>query len=688
MARNKGSWGIEVGANAIKAMRLMRHGTGVVVTDYTVMPFKKVLTTPDLNVDEAIQVNLDKFLSRHDTRKDTVMVSVPGNVAFAKFAKLPPVEPKKIPDIVQFEAVQQIPFPIEQVEWDYQVFSQQDSPDVEIGIFAITKERVLRVLSNYQAVGLEIDGMTLSALAVYNALAYDMELGPNAPGMMLLDIGTTCTDVVIVEGGNLWLRTFQIGGNNFTEALIRSFKLSFNKAEKLKRESGASKYTRQIFQAMRLVFADLVQELQKTLGFYLSMNRDAHLTKLIGMGSTFRLPGLQKFLKQQLQMEVVRLDGFKQVNIEGKQAADFVDRSLNLVTAYGLALQGLELETVNANILPTHLLKQRLWKAKQPWVAAAACMMVAATIAAGTSLAITRSNHHAQLEKNDPYIQSVIQDAQSYKEQWDQIEGRSDPRQRIENLRRTLDYREVWPLLLRDISAAVAATAPQPELLGADYAQIQKIPRRQRRRIYIESIKAEYQASQVNERQAKPSKTQDDQTAGPSFLITLTGVTPYRDASTLISQHFIKWLQENSERKDRPYRFIVTDRSLSKFGRVPQEDQQPRPGVRGTSPKPPNPGRPRGRTRFDQATNMTAQLFPNHPLDDEPKADDWRFELQWTVELAAPQKARQAEEKIAGNARSGLEHAALLTHSTMGLTSTPPPAARKDGTAIDPRSGL
>ena len=70
------------------------------------------------------------------------MASVPGHMAFARFAKLPPVDPKELPKIVKFEAVQQIPFPIEEVEWDYQVFGQPDSPEVEVGIFAITKDKV------------------------------------------------------------------------------------------------------------------------------------------------------------------------------------------------------------------------------------------------------------------------------------------------------------------------------------------------------------------------------------------------------------------------------------------------------------------------------------------------------------------------------------------------------------------
>ena len=115
MSKKNDAWGIEVGSYAIKALHLIRTPEGVEVADYTVFPFKQPLTTPDLDVDETIQVRLEAFLAKYDVSRSTVTVSVPGHMAFAKFAKLPPVDPKKIPDIVKFEAVQQIPFPLDQM---------------------------------------------------------------------------------------------------------------------------------------------------------------------------------------------------------------------------------------------------------------------------------------------------------------------------------------------------------------------------------------------------------------------------------------------------------------------------------------------------------------------------------------------------------------------------------------------
>ena len=671
MARRNDSWGIEVGANAIKAMRLARVGKGVELLEYEVLPFKQVLTTPEVNVEEAVQVNLDAFLAKHDLSKSNVVVSVPGHLAFARFAKLPPVEPKKIPDIVRFEAQQQIPFPIDQVEWDYQVFQQADSPDVQVGIFAITKERVAQFLSNYRQVNMRIDALTLSPLAVYNAFAYEAagEGGSGQTGTIYMDIGTASTDVIIVEDGGIWLRTLPIGGNNFTDALVKSFKLSFAKAEKLKKEAGTSKYARQIFQAMRPVFADLVQELQRSLGYYQSMNRDAELTRLVGVGSTFRLPGLQKFLKQQLQMEVIRPDGFSRLHVEGKQQADFADNALNMATAYGLALQGLGLETVNANVLPQSILKARLWKAKQPWIAAAAASIAIASGLAGVRWYMDERAFNAAFDASQPRITPIVNRAQGYASEWDTIQG-VDPRLRIENLRRIVDYRDLWPKLMEDLAAASMNLGPQPALLQPNYAEMQRVPANERKRLYIDTFKAEYLVGPDPGPAAPPVDpatmlTGQFETATfwvdgqkpPRFQITITGTSPNRNAVNLVSQQFIGWLKSHQKQANRPYTIEVDDKpilSTSPVRRLATDNPGGNPGAFGGQfgggpnfggggpnfggPGGMFPGAPGGQAMQDWS------LLPLRPVQDEKLTGATRFEIRFNVHLLKPDEARRAEE--------------------------------------------
>ncbi|TVQ52178.1 MAG: type IV pilus assembly protein PilM, partial [Phycisphaerales bacterium] len=357
----KAAWGIEIGAYAIKALRLERDGDDVAVTDFAVIPHKRVLTTPDLDQDEMVRLSLGQFISQKDLEGEHLVMSVPGHSAFARFAKLPPVEPKKVPDIVKFEAVQQIPFPIDQVEWDYETFTSEDTPEIEVGIFAITRERVQQKLGLYSELGVTPEALTLSPVSVYNAMAYDLNLKSESDPVIFLDIGTQATDVVIVEQGRCWIRTFPLGGTHFTEAIANAFKLSYAKAEKLKQEASSSKYAKQIMQAMRPVFSDLLQDLQRSIGYYQSLHREQELKTMIGLGSTFKIPGLRKYLGQQLQLNVARLDEYKRISVAGREAASFAENAVNMATAYGLALQGVGKATITANLVPTTTLREQIW---------------------------------------------------------------------------------------------------------------------------------------------------------------------------------------------------------------------------------------------------------------------------------------------------------------------------------------
>ncbi|MBL4697955.1 MAG: type IV pilus assembly protein PilM [Phycisphaerales bacterium] len=377
MASSNICWGIEMGFGAIKAIKLEHTGSEFKVLDFAVINHAKVLATPEIDQTDAMRVALGTLVTQHDLSNARIAVSLPGHQSFARFAKLPPVEPKKVPDIVKFEAVQQIPFPLEEVEWDYQTFVSPDSPDVEVGIFAVTRQRIMDQLSMLHDVGLTPDTVTLSPIAAYNALSVDLGFTNDTPGTIILDIGTVATDLIIAEAGRVWVRTFPIGGHQFTEALVSSFKLSYSKAEKLKREAEQSKHARHVFQAMRPVFSDLIQEIQRSIGFYKSVHPDADIKRLVGLGSTFRLPGLRKYLKSQLQLDVYRLEQFKKISVDDARAGEFQAASFNLATAYGCVLQAFEHAPMQANLMPVAVIKTAMWKKKVPYFAAAAGLAAA-----------------------------------------------------------------------------------------------------------------------------------------------------------------------------------------------------------------------------------------------------------------------------------------------------------------------
>ena len=313
MAKNKSAWGIEIGSHAIKAVRLERIDNEATITDFVCIPHNKPLSTPEINVAEMTRLTLGQLVAAKNLEDQTIVMSVPGHSALARFAKLPPVEPKMIPNIVKFEAVQQIPFPIEDVEWDYQTFSSPDNPEVEVGIFAITKDRIEEKLTLYAEFGLRPEIVTLGPLAVFNAVSYDMSLAPDHKPVVVLDIGTQSRDVVVADSGRCWIRTFPLGGTHFTDALQNAFQISYGKADRLKADSATSKYARQMMQAMRPVFGDLVQEVQRSLGHYQMNHQESPLSMVMAVGSTFRIPGLRKFLGQHSIVEITRLNSSMRV---------------------------------------------------------------------------------------------------------------------------------------------------------------------------------------------------------------------------------------------------------------------------------------------------------------------------------------------------------------------------------------
>jgi len=567
MAGEKTAWGIEIGSQAIKALLLERQGKEVRILDYSYIPYKKVLSTPDLDADEMTRLAIGQFMSqRPDIADGAVLVSVPGNAAFARFAKLPPVEPKKVPDIVKFEAVQQIPFPIEEVEWDYEAFMSDDSPEVEVGIFAITKANILARLGLYSELGLHPDGLTISPVAAYNAMRFDLGLDESSGGVIVLDIGTTSTDLIISEEGRTWIRTFPIGGHTFTEALIDAFKLTYSKAEKLKGEAQTSKYRRQILSALRPVFSDLVQDVQRSIGYYQSIHSETNLTKLIGVGSTFRLPGLRKFLSQQLQMEVVRLDDFEKIKMTGRGAEQFVNHTVNYATAYGLALQGLGLAPIDVNLIPVPVIRERLWGQKIKWFGAAAALVVFGSLLCFARPFLDGKYKEQHLHGSD--IRETIQIANEYQQRFDEINDATPVDGRAHNIVAMLDHRDVWSYIIADVSQILTSGDPQSELSSGDPEVLASIPPAERRVMELKNLAYTY---------IPPSENSDEvgeSSVFPRMKIRLTLETPMKNAGAFVNQTAFAWIRQNTDRPGIPYRIVSEPVFLSRLMKeVPGGDE-------------------------------------------------------------------------------------------------------------------
>src|SRR6266542_3747933 len=157
MKPTPGVWGIDLGQCALKALRLQEVEGQLTATAFDYVEYPKILSQPDADPDQLTREALEQFLSRNNLRGDVVAIAVPGQSGLARFVKLPPVEEKKIADIVKFEAKQQIPFNLDEVVWDFQKLTSGTvtdgfAMDTEIGLFAIKRDMVNRSLQHFKDV--------------------------------------------------------------------------------------------------------------------------------------------------------------------------------------------------------------------------------------------------------------------------------------------------------------------------------------------------------------------------------------------------------------------------------------------------------------------------------------------------------------------------------------------------------
>ena len=405
MAKSQSVWGIEIGQTALKALRCSLVDGEIVADAFDFIEFPKILSQPEANADELISDAISQLLERNDAINEKVCISVPGQSGLAKFFKPPPVEVKKVADIVRYEARQQIPFDLADVIWDFQVMpgsmvEEGYALESEVGLFAMKREQAYRQLMPFDNADVEVDVVQLAPLALYNMVAYDRMndrldadvFDPENPpaSSVLLSIGTDSSDLIITNGFRIWQRSMPIGGNHFTRQLTKDLKLTFAKAEHLKRNAREAVDPKLIFQTMRPVFNDLVTEVQRSIGFFRSIDKNAEIGDLLLTGNTVKMPGLAAYLGKNLGFEVQVLDRFNRLSGDDVMTNPaFRDNSPTFAVCYGLCLQGLGISQIHTSLVPREILTERMIRAKKPW-----------TVAVLAALLLGMSGHYAFTERS------------------------------------------------------------------------------------------------------------------------------------------------------------------------------------------------------------------------------------------------------------------------------------------------
>ncbi len=367
----KGVWGIDVSKSSIKAVRI-QDGT---LTHAGVFPYESAGTGEAGDLDEHIKAALTQIKSTYKITSEPVIFSLPSHSTFNRLIKLPPVEEAKIPEIVKYEAQSQIPFNIDEVIWDYQYVERDYAPgeEKEVILFAIKRDIVEQFLGNIAELRFNTEAVQFAPVALFNFLLKDQEI---KGATVALDMGGDNTDLIVIDGTKFWVRNLPITGNDITKALQKAFNIPFEEAEKLKLKAGQSQQAQKIFNAVQPILRDLVNEINRSMGYYKSISKTSKFDQIILLGNSTKTLNFQKFVSQSLQLPAIRIQKLNTLAVGGGvDPGDLNENLATIGTALGLAVQGLEPTTNRVNLLPEQYRKKKELKRKQPFIVAAAAAL-------------------------------------------------------------------------------------------------------------------------------------------------------------------------------------------------------------------------------------------------------------------------------------------------------------------------
>ena len=321
LSSDKRAWGLEIGDSGIKAVKAsFRDGKLFVEAvdriDYSSQDSEITLKKPEL-IEEAVGI----FEKRNLINKsDKIIVSLSGKMILSRFFTLPPIKKNRIGDALKFELRKQVPFEPDEIAWDYQQFDDvgMANKGVKIRLFATKKENIYELLPSLAPIRVNLDAIQITPIAIYNLVNLSSDTNEDA---IVINVEQGNTDFIVVGRSKYWNRSIPISEVNMT----------------------------------------LIREIQRSMGYYVSVSEGAIPEILYLMGDVFEDDSKIKFVDENLESKVQFLDLLDNI----RMAKDFDHPELTKKNIYGfeaalgLALQGLGLGEIKINLLPDDYVKER-----------------------------------------------------------------------------------------------------------------------------------------------------------------------------------------------------------------------------------------------------------------------------------------------------------------------------------------
>jgi len=369
---NLGSQSIELADFAI------RPDGGLILRGYRA---REILAEPmeEAERQEQIISLLTEMAAELQIKRGNLNYTVAEEATFTRFVKLPPIDEEKIERIVAFEAQQNVPFPIDQVAWDYQIVGRAGEP-VEVILVAIKSDLLEELNRIVELTGLRTAVVDLATMALYNAFRHNYS---DLNGCSLLvDIGARTTNLLFIESEKIFTRSIPIGGSSITGAIAKEFNEPFAAAEIRKKRDGSAIIIEgslpgsdgeRVSKIVQSTMTRLHGELLRSISHYCTQQQGTVPERLFLSGGGAGTHGLEQFFYGTMQLPIEFFDPLRKVTVAESYGLGEVARSKYLLgEPVGLALRAGANCPIRLNLRPRSVGRREELAKRRPFLVTAA----------------------------------------------------------------------------------------------------------------------------------------------------------------------------------------------------------------------------------------------------------------------------------------------------------------------------
>ncbi|MBK8000938.1 MAG: type IV pilus assembly protein PilM [Verrucomicrobia bacterium] len=382
--------------------------------------------TQEATREAAMLKGLQEALAEKSYNARNVNICAPGYHTFSKFVKLPPVDTSKVTQIIQYEAQQNVPFPLEEVVWDYQILGAAPSGELEVLLVAIKSDIVEGLFKTAEKAGLRLQLVDVSPAALCNSFRYNY--GDLEGCTMLLDIGAKTSNLLFFEKGNVYSRGINIGANAITQDFAKESKLGYEEAERLKIEEGfvslggayeepENPHQAAISKIARQVLTRLHIQVNQTIQFYRGQQGGSPPDRLFLSGGATSMPYTAQFFSEKLNLPVEYFNPLRNLQIDDSLPREELAKvAHSLGETVGLGLRNLAHCPVELNLMPKSSLKRQEFNQKKPYLVASVFCLILVVFAFGWFYERVADEKQKALDQLKPTVDQLKRDDQKTKD--------------------------------------------------------------------------------------------------------------------------------------------------------------------------------------------------------------------------------------------------------------------------------